>query len=138
MLTIEKDVNGDGTHIGAHEVKDEPKSSYDQVSNARNLPPCSYDLLIIGSFGEVSESQTITFAQKLVPPHLKGSDQWMIDEIDLIKKKHGKAGNCHHIVSYLDHPGDQHSKFHYLEQITIFLQECKKDKGERITHVLHG
>ena len=107
-------------------MKDEPKSVYNQVPNARNLPPGSYDLLIIGSFGEVSESQTITVAQKLIPPNQTGSVQWMKDEIDLIEEKHGKAGNCHHIVSYLDHPGAQHSKFYYLEQITIFLQECKK------------
>ena len=118
-------------------MKDESKSSYDQVSNARNLPPSSYDLLIIGSFGKVSDPETITVAQKLIPPHLKGSDQWMKDEIDLIKKKHEKATNCHHIMSYLDQVGAQHSKFYYLEKITIFLQECKQDKGERITHVLH-
>ena len=64
----------------------------------------------------------------------------MTDEIDLIKKKHDKATNCHRVISYLDHLGAQHSKFYYLEQITIFLQDCKKrnqDKGERITHVLH-
>ena len=62
----------------------------------------------------------------------------MKDEIDLIEEKHGKAGNCHHIMSYLDHPGAQHSKFYYLEQITIFLEKCEQDKGEKITHVLHG
>ena len=122
-------------------VKDEPKSSYDQVSNARNLPPGSYDLLIIGSFGEVSDPETIKVVQKLIPPHLKASDRWMTDEIDCIKEKHGKAGNCHRIIYYLDCPGAQHSKFYYLEKITIFLQECKQrsqDKGEKITHVLHG
>ena len=122
-------------------MKDESQFGYDQVLNPRNLPPSSYDLLIIGSFGEVSESQTITFAQKLIPPHQTVSDQWMKEEIDLIKEKHGKAGNCRHIMSYLDHPGAQQSKFYYLEKITIFLQECKKkkqEKGERITHVLHG
>ena len=122
-------------------MKDESKFGYDQVLNPRNLPRGSYDLLIIGSFGEVSESQTITVAQKLIPPDQTGSDQWMTKEIDLIKEKHGKTGNCHHIISYLDQVGAQHSKFYYLEQITIFLQECKKkeqEKGERITHVLHG
>ena len=121
-------------------MKDESKSGYNKVSNARNLPPGSYDLMIIGSYGEVSESQTITVAQKLIPPHLKGSDQWMIDEISHIEKKHNKATNCDRIISYLDHVGAQHSKFYYLEQISIFLKDCKErnqDKGERITHVLH-
>ena len=121
-------------------VKDDSKSGNNKVSNARNFPPGSYDLLIIGSYGEVSKSQAITVVQKLIPPHLKGSDQWMTDEIDLIKRKHDKATNCDHIISYLDHVGAQNSKFYYLEQITIFLQECKErnqDKGERITHILH-
>ena len=121
-------------------VKDDSKSGYNKVSNARNLPPGSYDLLIIGSYGEVSKSQAIIVVQKLIPPHLKGSDQWMTDEIAYIEKKHVKATNCHRIVSYLDHLGAQDSKSCYLERITIFLQECKKrnqDKGERITHVLH-
>ena len=109
------------------------------MSNARNLPPGSYDLLIIGSYGEVSESQTNAVAQKLIPSHLKGSDQWITDEIDLIKKKHDEATNCDRIISYLDHLGAQHSKSYYLEQIRVFLQECKKrnqEKGERIIHVL--
>ena len=137
VLNLEKDDYRDGTHIG--KVKDESKSGNNKVSNALNLPPGSYDLLIIGSYGEV-KSQTITVVQKLIPPHLKGSDQWITDKIDLIKKKHDKATNCDCIISYFDHLGAQHSKFYYLEQITIFLQECKRrnqDKGERITHVLH-
>ena len=134
VLTIEKDGNGDG------KVKDDSKSGSNKVSNALNLPPGSYDLMIIGSYGEVSKSQAITAAQKLILPHLKGSDQWMTDEIGDIEKKHDKATNCDHIVSYFDHVGAQDSKFYYLERIRIFLQECKKrnqDKGERITHVLH-
>ena len=119
-------------------MKDDSKSVYDQVPNERNLPPSSYDLLIISSFGKVSDPETIKVTQKLIPPHLKASDRWMTDEIDCIKEKHGKAGNCNRIIYYLDCPGAQHSKFYYLEQITIFLQECEEDKGERITHVLHG
>ena len=56
-------------------MKDESQFGYDQVLNPRNLPPGFYNLLIIGSFGEVSESQTITFAQKLIPHHQTVSDQ---------------------------------------------------------------
>ena len=75
VLNSEKAGNRDGTHIG--KVKDESKSGYNIVSNTLNLPPGSYDLMIIGSYGEVSKSQDITVAQKLIPPHLKGYDQWM-------------------------------------------------------------
>lgn len=107
-------------------MKDESKSGYNKVSNAQNFPPGSYDLLIICSYEEVSEYQTITVVQKLILPCQTESDQWMTDKIDLITKKHDKATNCHCIVSYLDHIGAQHSKFYYLEQITIFLQECKE------------
>ena len=59
----------------------------------QNLPPITYDLLIIGSFGNISDSQTIQVAHKSVPSDWEGSNQWMTEEIDLIKKIHEKIHN---------------------------------------------
>ena len=101
----------------------------------RNLPPGTYNLLIIGSCGEVSDSQNIQVAHKLILNDQEGSNQWMIKEIDLIKKLYEKNPHCHQVLVCLDLPGSEHSKDYYLEKIRNFLTNCKQDIGKRDIYI---
>ena len=97
-----------------------------------------YDLLIIGSFGEVSDSQNIQVAHKLMPNGQEGSNQWMTEEINLTKKMHEIDLSCHHMLVCSDLPGNRYSKEYYLENIRNFLTNCKQYVGKRIkTNKLH-
>ena len=89
--------------------------------------------MIIGSFGEMSDSQTIQVAHKLAPNDQEGSDQWMTKEIDLISGLYKTSPRCHHVFVYIDFPEAEHSKDYYLEKIRNFLTHCKQDKGKRET-----
>ena len=97
----------------------------------RHLPFFAYSALIIGSFGEVSNSQNIQVAHKCIPSDQEGSYQWMRKEIDLIKKINKKASSCHHVIVYSDLPGAEHSKDHYLKKIKNFLTDSKQNGGKR-------
>ena len=47
--------------------------------------------MIIGSFGKVSDSQTIQVSHKLIPKNQEGSNQLIAKEIDLTKENHDKS-----------------------------------------------
>ena len=96
----------------------------------RNLSPacCSYDLLVIGSFGEVSDTQIIHVAHKVVlNDHQDRFNQWTTKETDLIRDMHKKVPYCKHVLVYSDLPGTEHSKDYYLEKIRTFFIDCKQD-----------
>ena len=95
---------------------------------SRYLPPIKYKLLIIGSFGEVSNS--VRVCRKNIPNDQKGSNEWMKIEIDQIREKHKKSHYCED-VSELPGNDEQHSKDYYLEEIKKFLNNCKCGKGKR-------
>ena len=103
----------------------------------RHLPPGTRDLLIIGSFGEMSDSHTIQVAHKLIPSDQEGSNQWMTKEIDLIKKMCEKNPCFQQVLVCSDLPGTEHSKDYYLEKIRNFLTDCKHDGGKRDMYRLH-
>ena len=131
MSKLKKDVISDGTgDLG----NDTATGLYNPTW--RQLPFVTYDLLIIGSFGEVSDSQTIQVAHKLIPSDQEGSNQWMIKEIDLIRKLHEKNPHCYVLVCS-DLPGTEQSKDYYLEKIKYFLTNCKQDGGKRDIYTLH-
>ena len=96
-----------------------------------------YDLLIIGSFGEVSASQTVQVAHKLIPSDQEGSNQWMTKEIDNIMKLHEKSPHCDHIFPCFDLPGTEISKDYYLEEIRSFFTKCTQNSGKRDTYILY-
>ena len=131
MSKLKKDVNSDGTgDLG----NDSATGLY--TPNWRQLPPVAHDTLIIGSFGEMSDSQTIQIAQKFIPSNQEGSKQWMKKEIDLIREMDEKNPSCHRVLVCSDLPGAEHSKDYYLEKIRSFLTDCKQDKGKRDTYIL--
>ena len=92
----------------------------------RDVPVVAYELLIIGSFGKMSVSQTIQVAHKLIPSDQEGSNQWMTEEIDLIRKLNEKASNCSYCTVYLDLPGNEQSKDCCLNKIRNFFTNCKE------------
>ena len=94
----------------------------------RDYPVGIRDVLIIGSFGEVSDTQTIQVAHKLVQNNQQ--DQWMTKEIDLTRDMYEKDRHCHHVLVHSDLPGKEHSKDYYLEKIRSFLNNCKQDGGK--------
>ena len=132
MSKLKNDVNGDGTG-------DSEKDTATGLINPdwRNLLPITYDLLIIGSFGNVSDSQSIQVAHKGVPSDWEGSNQWMTEEIDLIKKTHKKDSHCHIVLVYEDRPGAEKSKNYYLEKIENVFNNCEQDGGKRDISTLH-
>ena len=127
MSKLEKSIDDDGTGDITGLV----------TTNWRNLPFGTYDLLIIGSLGEVSDTQIIQVAHKLIPSDQEGSNQWMTKEIELIKELHEKIPRCNHVLVCSDHPGSEHSKDYYLEKIRNFLTNCKQDIGKRDIYTLH-
>ena len=100
-------------------------------AESRCLPSENYKLLIIGSYGEVSEF--IQVAPKIIPGDQEGSNKWMTEEISLIKEKHEKSRYCNKsdVSVYSELPGkEQHSKDYYLKEIKEFLTNCKHNKGK--------
>ena len=131
MSKLKKDVINDGTgDLG----NDSPTGLY--TLNWRQLPPGTYDLLIIGSFGEVSDFQTIQVAHKLIPSGQEGSNQWMIKEIDLIREMDEKNPHCYQVLVCSEHQGSEHSKDYYLEKIRNFFIDCKQDEGKGKIHYI--
>ena len=94
----------------------------------RNYPIRIMDVLIIGSFGEVSDTQTIQVAHKLVLNDQQ--DHWMNKETDLARDMYKKDRDCQHVLVHLDLPGTEHSKDYYLEKIRNFFTDCKQDLGK--------
>ena len=91
----------------------------------REYPIGIRDVLIIGSFGEVSDTQTIQVAHKLVQNNQQ--DQWMTKEIHLVSEMSKKDRDCQHVLVHSDLPGNEHSKDYYLEKIRTFFTDCKQD-----------
>ena len=122
---LEKNVYSDGTD-------DDSENDSDLFTPTwRDFNYVTYDVLIIGSFGEMSDSQTIQVAHKLASNDQEGSDQWMTKEIDLISGLYKTSPRCHHVFVCIDFPEAEHSKDYYLEKIRNFLTRCKQDKGKR-------
>ena len=94
----------------------------------RDYPVGICDVLIIGSFGEVSDTQTIQVAHKLVQNNQQ--DQWMTKEIDLGSEMSKKYRDYQHVLVHSDLPGTEHSKDYYLEKIRTFFIDCKQDLGK--------
>ena len=94
----------------------------------RDYPIGIADVLIIGSFGEVSDSQTIQVAHKLILNDQQG--HWMTKETDLVRDIYKKDRHCHRVLVHSDLPGNEHSKDYYLEKIKNFLTNCKQDGGK--------
>ena len=132
MSKLKKDVNSDAT---ADLENDTATGLY--TPDWRELPLGTHNLLIIGSFGEVSDTQTIQVAHKLIPSNQEGSNQWMKKEIDLINEMHKNKPRCHHVLVCSDLPGAEHSRDYYLEKIRNFLTDCKQNGGKRDTYILH-
>ena len=120
---LKKDVNSDATRDSN---EDSPSGL---TPTWRDIPPSSADLLIVGSFGEVSNSETIEVAHKLVPTDQEGSNQWMTKEIDLIKEMFRNDSNSERVSVCSDLPGTKHSRTYYIEKIKTFLTACTHDKG---------
>ena len=102
----------------------------------RQLPPGAYDVLIIGSFGEVSDSQNIQVAHKLIPSDQERSNQWMIKEIDLIRELNERDRESYLVLVCSDLPGTEQSKDYYLEKIKYFLTDCKQNGGKGDIYIL--
>ena len=132
MSKLKKDVISDGT--GDLE-NDTATGLY--TPDWRHLPPVTHDVLIIGSCGVFSDSQTIQVAHKLIPSDKEGSNQWMTKEIDIIRKICEKSPRCHQVLVCSDLPGSEHSKDYYLEKIRNFLTDYKQDGGKRDMYRLH-
>ena len=132
MSKLKKDVISDGTD----DLKNDTATGL-YTTDWRQLPPGTHDVLIIGSFGEVSDSQNIEVAHKLIPSNQEESNQWMTKEIDNIREMHKKNPRCHQILVCSDFPGAEHSKDYYLEKIRNFLTNCKQDGGKRDIYILH-
>ena len=103
----------------------------------RKLPSGTYDVLIIGSCGEISDSQNIQVAHKLIPSDQEGSNQWMTKEIDLIRELNERDRQSYLVLVCSDLPGTKQSKDYYLEKIRNFLTNCKQERGKRDTYILH-
>ena len=124
---IKKDVNKHGNDSGD---LNEDSATGLYTLTWRDYPIGTTDVLIIGSFGEVSDSQTIQVAHKLV---LNDHENlWMTKEIDLIKDIYKEDQRCqHNIISVCsDLPGNERSKNYYLEKIRNFFTDCKQDGGK--------
>ena len=102
---------------------------------SRYLPSDNYKLLIVGSYGKVSES--IQVAYKCIPSDQVGSNECMKKEIDLIEEKHKRSRYCNNVSVYSELPQlpveKQRSKDYYLEEIRRFLIECRCGKGKTNT-----
>ena len=94
----------------------------------QDYPSGIYDVLIIGSFGEVSDTQTIQVAHKLVLNDQQ--DHWMTKETDLARDMYEKDRDCQQVLVHSDLPGNEHSKDYYLEKIKNFLTNYKQDLGK--------
>ena len=132
MSKLKKDVNSDGTDDLGNDT-----ATGLFTPTWRQLPPGTCDVLVIGSFGEVSDSQTIQVAHKLIPSDQEGSNQWMIKEIDLIRELNERDRESYLVLVCSDLPGTEHSKDYYLEKIRNFLTDCKQDGGKRDIYTLH-
>ena len=97
----------------------------------------NYNLLIIGSFGEVSDSQNIQVAHKLIPSDQEGSNQWMTKEIDLIRELNEKDRESYLVLVSFDLPGKEQSKDYYLKEVRNFLTNCKQERGKIDIYTLH-
>ena len=97
----------------------------------------NYNLLIIGSFGEVSDSQNIQVAHKLIPSDQEESNQWMTKEIDLIREMCEKDSFCHCVLVRSELPGTEQSKDYYLKEVRNFLTNCKQERGKIDIYTLH-
>ena len=125
LSKLEKNVYSDGTN-------DDSENDSDLFTPTwRDFNYVAYDVLIIGSFGEMSDSQTIHVAHKLAPNDQEGSIQWMTKEIDLISGLYKTSPRCHHVFVYKDLPEAERSRDYYHEKIRNFLTHCKQDKGKR-------
>ena len=133
MCKLESKLSDDGTG----DIKEESATGL-FTETWRNLPPVSYDSLIIGSCGEISDSQNIQVAHKLIPSDQEVTNQWMIKEIDLIRELK-ERDRCSVLVCppYSDLPGTERSKEYYLEKIRNFLTDCRQDIGKRDIYTLH-
>ena len=132
MSKLKKDVISDGTgDLG----NDTATGLY--TPDWRQLPSSTYNLLIIGSFGEVSDSQNIQVARKLIPSDQERSNQWMIKEIDLIRELNERDRESYLVLVCSDLPGTEQSKDYYLEKIRNFLTNCKQGRGKRDIYTLH-
>ena len=120
-----KNVNNGGDGIGDSN-KDSATGLY--TPTWRDYPVDIMDVLIIGSFGEVSDSWTIQVAHKLILNDHQ--DNWMTKEIDLIKDMYKEDPDCQHVLVHSDLPGNEHSKDYYMEKIRNFLTNCKQDGGK--------
>lgn len=86
------------------------------------------DVLIIGSFGDIS--QNIQVAKKRVPSDYEGSDTWMMKEINSIVEKILINPYCNRVLVFSELPGNEcHSKDYYLDVIRSILIDCKQDGG---------
>ena len=126
VSTLEKETCGDDIDDF---INDSATDSF--TPTWRDFKYVAYDLLIIGSFGKMSDSQTIQVAHKLAPNDQEGSSQWMTKEIDLIREIFKASPRRHLELVCSDLPGTEHSKDYYLEKIRNFLTDCKQDKGKR-------
>ena len=122
---MKKDVNNGS---GGNSDSNEDSGTGLYTPTWRGYPIGIADVLIIGSFGEVSDSQTIQVAHKLVLNDQQ--DHWMTKETDLISEMRKKIRNCQHVIVHSDLPGNEHSKDYYLEKIKNFLTNCKQDGGK--------
>ena len=132
MSKLKKDVISDGTGDLENDTDTELYNP-----TWRQLPPGTYDVLIIGSFGEMSDSQNIQVAHKLIPSDQEGSNQWMTKEIDLIRELNEKDRESYLVLVSFDLPGKEQSKDYYLEKIKYFLTDCKQNGGKRDIYTLH-
>ena len=123
------DVNNHGDDIGD---SSENSATGLYTPNWREFSTCcKYDLLVIGSFGEVSDSQNIHIARKLaLNDHQDRFNQWVTKETDLIRDMHKKVPYCHNMLIFSDLPGNELSKDCYLEKIRSFLTDSKQDLGK--------
>ena len=126
---LKKDLNNDATYDSSEDIPSGFTPTW------RDIPPSTADLLIIGSFGEVSNSETIQVAHKLVPSDQEGSNQWMTKEIDLIKEMCRNDSNSEHVLVCSDLPGTKHPRIYYIEKIKTFLNVCTHDKGNQLTPI---
>ena len=123
MSKLKKDVcSGDLGNTSATEIL---------TPDWRHLPFVAYSALIIGSFGEVPDSQIIQVAHKLIPSDQEGSNQWMTKEIDLIKNMNKSSSHCRHVLVCSERPRAENSKDYYLEKIKNFLTDSKQNGGKR-------
>ena len=94
----------------------------------RDLPLFTADVLIIGSFGDISQS--IQIAKKRVPSDYEGSNLWMMKEINIIVEKMLINPYCHRVLVFSEISGNEcHSKDYYLDMIRGILTDCKQDGG---------